>query len=175
MSLILKGCEVNYQVCSTHLYLHNIISSLSHVESGELFRLWARIIHWTVSLVKSSKTKCIIMRNPRLVVSRYLLGPILLETIWFWLLRMYQAVLFHQKPQTANKLELNTFSNLLVTGYVFFFMPDPTDLFGLNFWSGHSDVVTAHKESLRAPVQLYSGLILLCEIELLLIFWYKKD
>ena len=68
---------------------------------------------------------------------------------------MYQAVLFHQKPQTANKLELNTFSNLLVTGYVsfFFFMPDRTDLFGLNFCSGHSDVVTAHTESLRTPVQ----------------------
>ena len=44
-------------------------------------------------------------------------------------------------------------------------MPDRTDLFGLNFWSGHSDVVTARKESLRIPVQLYSGLILLCEIE----------
>ena len=48
----------------------------------------------------------------------------------------------------------------------FFFMPDRTDLFGLNFCSGHSDVVTAHKESLRTPVQLYSGLILLCEIVL---------
>ena len=48
----------------------------------------------------------------------------------------------------------------------FFFMPDRTDLFGLNFCSGHSEVVTAHKESLRTPVQLYSGLILLCEIEL---------
>ena len=46
-----------------------------------------------------------------------------------------------------------------------FFMPDPTDLFGLNFCSGHGEVVTAHKESLRIPVQLYSGLILLCEIE----------
>ena len=80
---------------------------------------------------------------------------------------MYQAVLFHQKPQTSNKLELNTFSNLLVTGYVsFFFMRDRTDLFGLNFCSGHSDVVRAHKESLRTPVQLYSGLIPLCEIEL---------
>ena len=48
----------------------------------------------------------------------------------------------------------------------FFFMLDRTDLFGLNFCSGHSDVVTAHKESLRTPVQLYSGLIPLCEIEL---------
>ena len=35
----------------------------------------------------------------------------------------------------------------------FFFMPDPTDLFGLNFCSGHGEVVTAHKESLRIPVQ----------------------
>ena len=30
-----------------------------------------------------------------------------------------------------------------------FFMPEPTDLIGLNFCSGHSEVVTAHKESLR--------------------------
>ena len=80
---------------------------------------------------------------------------------------MYQAVLFHQKPQTAEKLELNTFNDLLVTGFVsFFFMPDRTDLFGLIFCSGHSNVVTAHKESLRTPVQLCSGLIRLCEIEL---------
>ena len=50
--------------------------------------------------------------------------------------------------------------------FFFFFMPDRTDLLGLNFCSGHSDVVTAHKESLRTPVQLYSGLIPLCEIEL---------
>ena len=55
-------------------------------------------------------------------------------------------------------------------------MPDRTDLFGLNFCSGHSEVVTAHKESLRIkPVQLYSGLILLCEIDSWLLFWYKKD
>ena len=47
-----------------------------------------------------------------------------------------------------------------------FFMPDPTDLIGLNFCSGHGEVVTADKESLRIPVQLYSGLILLFEIEL---------
>ena len=46
-----------------------------------------------------------------------------------------------------------------------FLMPDPTDLIGLNFCSGHGEVVTAHKESLRIPVQLYSSLILLCEIE----------
>ena len=47
-----------------------------------------------------------------------------------------------------------------------FLMPDPTDLIGLNFCSGHGEVVTAHNESLRIkPVQLYSGLILLCEIE----------
>ena len=44
-------------------------------------------------------------------------------------------------------------------------MPDPTDLIGLNFCSGHGEVVTAHEESLKIPVQLYSGLILLCEIE----------
>ena len=62
---------------------------------------------------------------------------------------MYQAVLFHQKPQTANKLELNTFSNLVVKGHVSFFMPDPTDLFGLYFCSGHGEVDTAHKKSLR--------------------------
>ena len=78
---------------------------------------------------------------------------------------MYQTVLFHQRPQTAEKLELSAFSNLVVKRYVSFFMPDPTDLFGLNFCSGHSEVVTARKESLRTPVQLYSGLILLCEIE----------
>ena len=47
-----------------------------------------------------------------------------------------------------------------------FFMPDRTDLFGLNVCSGNSDVVTEHKEGVRTPVQLYSGLILLCEIEL---------
>ena len=47
-----------------------------------------------------------------------------------------------------------------------FLMHDPTDLIGLNFCSGHGEVVTAHNESLRIePVQLYSGLILLCEIE----------
>ena len=46
-----------------------------------------------------------------------------------------------------------------------FLMPDPTDLFGLNFCSGYGEFVTAHKESLRTLVQLYSGLILLCEIE----------
>ena len=46
-----------------------------------------------------------------------------------------------------------------------FLMPDPTDLVGLNFCSGHIAVVTAHKESLRIPVQLYSGMILLCEID----------
>ena len=46
-----------------------------------------------------------------------------------------------------------------------FLMPDPTDLIGLNFCSGHGEVVTAHEESLKIPVQLYSGLILLCEIE----------
>ena len=44
-------------------------------------------------------------------------------------------------------------------------MHDLTDLFGLNFCSGHGEVVTAHKESLRIPVLLYSGLILLSEIE----------
>ena len=49
--------------------------------------------------------------------------------------------------------------------FFLFFMPGPTDLFGLNFCSGHSEVVTAHKESLRIPVQLYLGLILLCEID----------
>ena len=78
---------------------------------------------------------------------------------------MYQAVLFHQKQQTANKLELNAFNNLVVKMYVSFFMPDPTDLIGLNFCSGHGGFVTEHKESLRIPVQLYSGLILLCENE----------
>ena len=46
-----------------------------------------------------------------------------------------------------------------------FLMTDPTDLIGLNFCSGHGEVVTAHEESLKIPVQLYSGLILLCEIE----------
>ena len=46
-----------------------------------------------------------------------------------------------------------------------FLMPDPTDLIGLNFCSGHGEVVTAHEESLKITVQLYSGLILLCEIE----------
>ena len=46
-----------------------------------------------------------------------------------------------------------------------FLMPDPTDLIGLNFCSGHGEVVTALEESLKIPVQLYSGLILLCEIE----------
>ena len=44
-------------------------------------------------------------------------------------------------------------------------MPDPTDLIGSNFCSGHGEVVTAHEESLKIPVQLYSGLILLCETE----------
>ena len=80
---------------------------------------------------------------------------------------MYQTVLFHQKLQTANKLELNAFSNLVVKRYVSFSHApnDPTDFFGLNFCSGHREVVTAHKESLRTPVQLYSGLILLCEIK----------
>ena len=46
-----------------------------------------------------------------------------------------------------------------------FLMTDPTDLIGLNFCSGHGEVVTARRESLRIPVQLYSSLILLCEIE----------
>ena len=46
-----------------------------------------------------------------------------------------------------------------------FLMPYPTDLIGLNFCPGHGEVVTAHEESLKIPVQLYSGLILLCEIE----------
>ena len=78
---------------------------------------------------------------------------------------MYQTVLFHQKQQTANKLEQNAFNNLVVKRYVSFLMPDPRDLIGLNFCSGHSEVVTAHKESLRTPVQLYSGLILLCEMK----------
>ena len=32
-------------------------------------------------------------------------------------------------------------------------MPDPTDLIGLNFCSDHGEVVTAHKKSLRIPVQ----------------------
>ena len=41
----------------------------------------------------------------------------------------------------------------------------PLILYGLNICSGHGEVVTAHKESLRIPLQLYSGLISLCEIE----------
>ena len=32
-------------------------------------------------------------------------------------------------------------------------MHDPTDLISLNFCSGHGEVVTAHRESLRIPVQ----------------------
>ena len=32
-------------------------------------------------------------------------------------------------------------------------MPDPADLIGLNFCSDHGEVVTAHKKSLRIPVQ----------------------
>ena len=47
----------------------------------------------------------------------------------------------------------------------------PMILFGfINFCSRHGEVVTAHKESLRIPLQLYSGLILLCEIEFKLFF-----
>jgi len=55
-----------------------------------------------------------------------------------------------------------------------FLMPDPTDLFGLNFCPGHGEVVTAHKKSQRIPVQLYSGLIPLCEIEFELFFFYTR-
>ena len=39
------------------------------------------------------------------------------------------------------------------------------DWFKLLLWSRWSWIVTAHEESLKIPVQLYSGLILLCEIE----------
>ena len=96
-----------------------------------------------------------------------LLGPILLETIWFWFLIKYQAVLFHQKQQTANKLEQNAFNNLVVKRYVSFShaWSHWFDWFKLLLWSRWSWIVTAHEESLKIPVQLYSGLILLCEIE----------
>ena len=47
----------------------------------------------------------------------------------------------------------------MVKRYVSFSHADPTNLIGLNFCSGHGEVVTANKESLRIPVQLYSGLI----------------
>ena len=55
-----------------------------------------------------------------------------------------------------------------------FLMTDPTDLIGLNFCSGRGEVVTAHRESLRIPVQLYSSLILLCEVEFELFFLIQE-
>ena len=53
-------------------------------------------------------------------------------------------------------------------GVCFFFMPDRTDLFGLNFCSSHSDVNcdSTYGESKDTCTKGYSGLILLCEIEL---------
>ena len=98
-------------------------------------------------------------------VSRLLLGPILSLEAMILILKNVPDSALSSKAANRKQIGTHAFSNLVVKRYVSYFMPDPTDLFGLNFCSGHSEVLTAHKESLRTPVQLYSGLILLCEIE----------